>query len=475
MAFSPQGAPPERLGLRHGSKPTRGRVSRLKGWWFGNDHPCHGALHSLSGPTLFSVMVSPMAACGLDFGTSNSTMARFEENGPRLLALEDGKPTIPSVLFFSFETDRVLFGRAAVAEYVSGADGRLMRSLKSVLGTALMGETTRIKARALGFLDILGTFVGELRARGEQAAGVALDSVVCGRPVHFVDDDPVADRAAQEQLEAAVRAQGFSHVEFQFEPIAAALDYERQVTAERLALIVDLGGGTSDFSLVRVSPQRALAADRSADILATAGVHVGGTDFDRLLSMSRVMPELGLGTTTRDGKRNLPVAPYVDLSTWHRINRLYNATTLRDLRSTRREAVAAERVELMIELVEDRLGHRLVGAVEDAKIGLSDAPEVMFRFAVRDRAIETGMNVGDLDAVLRQSVERIEGTIRETLRRAQVDAGAVDSLILTGGSTQVPAIARRLAELFPVAEIVRTDVLGSVGLGLGIEARRRFG
>src|SRR5690606_23202398 len=122
--------------------------------------------------------------------------------------------------------------------------------------------------------------------------------VVMGRPVQFVDDDPVADREAQGQLEAAVRAQGFSEIAFQFEPIAAALDYERQVTAERLALIVDLGGGTSDFTIIRVGPERARKVDRADDILATAGVHIGGTDFDRLLSMSRVMPELGLGSRT---------------------------------------------------------------------------------------------------------------------------------------------------------------------------------
>ncbi|UXN73466.1 Hsp70 family protein [Devosia sp. A8/3-2] len=139
-----------------------------------------------------------------------------------------------------------------------------------------------------------------------------------------------------------VRRQDFTHVEFQFEPIAAALDYERQVTAERLALIVDLGGGTSDFSVVRVSPERARSVDRAGDILSTAGVHVGGTDFDRLLAMAKVMPELGLGSETGDGKRYLPVAPYYDLSTRHRINRLYNAQTLRDLQGTRREARAGQ-------------------------------------------------------------------------------------------------------------------------------------
>lgn len=415
-------------------------------------------------------------ACGLDFGTSNSTIAQLDARGiPQLLALEDGKPTIPSVIFFGFEDDSIHFGRAAVAEYVTGADGRLMRSLKSVLGTALIGDSTRVKARSYGFIEILGLFIAELKQRAEGELGHAVDSVVCGRPVHFVDDDAVADAQAQEQLAGAVRAQGFAHVDFQFEPIAAALDYERQVTRERLALIVDLGGGTSDFSVVRVSPERARATERAGDILATAGVHIGGTDFDRLLSMAKVMPELGLGSLTRDGKRHLPVAPYYDLSTWHRINRLYNAKALRDLRGTRNEARESARVETMIELIEDRLGHRLVGAVEAAKIALSDSDSTPFAFPVRETVLATTMTLTDLTEALRLSVQRIEDTIAETLRRAGVGIDAIDSLILTGGSTQVPAIAHRLETLFPDAELVRTDVLGSVGLGLAMDARRKFG
>ena len=415
-------------------------------------------------------------SCGLDFGTSNSTLGRIGADGkPHLLALENGDVTMPSVLFFGFEDDRIHFGRAAVAEYVTGAEGRLMRSLKSVLGTALLADTTRVKARRMGFGEIIGIFVGELKRRAEAQLGEELTQVVMGRPVQFVDDDPVADRAAQGQLEAAVRSQGFSDIVFQFEPIAAALDYERHVTTEKLALIVDLGGGTSDFSLVRVSPDRAGKADRSGDILATAGVHIGGTDFDRLLAMRRVMPELGLGSRTTDGKRHLPVAPYYDLSTWHRINRLYDAQALRDLRSTMREAREAERVETMIELVEDRLGHRLVGAVEAAKIALSGAESTDFMFPVRDREIRTTMTVGHLGEALEQSIRRLEETIGETLRRAGVGAGAVDSLILTGGSTLVPAVAERLQAMFSRAEVIRTDVLGSVGLGLALEAKRVFG
>ena len=153
--------------------------------------------------------------------------------------------------------------------------------------------------------------------------------------MQFVDDDAEADAKAQGELEKAARAQGFKHIAFQFEPIAAALDYEQRVTREELALIVDMGGGTSDFSIVRVSPQRARSTDRKDDILANRGIHIGGTDFDRLLSIAHVMPQLGYLTPTKDGKRNLPASYFIDLATWQRINLVYTAKAMTHLRQIR--------------------------------------------------------------------------------------------------------------------------------------------
>jgi len=414
--------------------------------------------------------------CGMDFGTSNSTFAVAGGNAPpRLLPLEGQSVTLPSVIFFSFEDESAHFGRAAVSEYVTGADGRLMRSLKSVLGTSLFSDTTRIKRRAVSFAEILGTFIAEMRGRANAQLGQEIDTVVMGRPVRFVDDDDAADAEAQGQLEAAARGQGFRHIEFQFEPIAAALDYEQQVTREELGLVIDIGGGTSDFSVIRVSPERARSTDRRADILSTAGVHVGGTDFDRLLSLRKVMPLLGYRTETADGKRPLPSAPYYDLATWHRINRLYNQKTLLELRSTEREAAHPELVKKMISVVSDRAGHRLAGRVEEAKIALTDHAETAFSFETHGAVIETTIARTDLTAALEDSVDRIGGTIRAALADAEVSADQIDTLILTGGSTQVPAISARIRELLPAARAVATDAFGSVGLGLALDAVRKFG
>ncbi len=413
--------------------------------------------------------------CGMDFGTSNSTLAMTGGNvTPHLLPLEDGKPTLPSALFFSFEDDRTYFGRAAVSEYVTGADGRLLRSIKSVLGTSLFSDTTRVKRQSLAFSDILGLFIAELKRRGEAAQGRDIEDVVVGRPVHFVDDDARADAEAQRQLAGAVKAQGFRHVEFQFEPIAAALDYEQQVTGEELALVADIGGGTSDFTVIRLSPDRARMADRKGDILATAGVHVGGTDFDRLLSLKKVMPLIGHGTETADGKRLLPAAPFYDLATWHRINRLYNQKTMLELRSTQKEARYPDLVAKLVALVEDRQGHRLAGRVEEAKIALGETGRTLFRFVSRDVDLATGIAADDLDAALVGATEAIGQAIGRALAAAGIAGGAIETLILTGGSTRVPIVGRRLRALFPEAKAVETDAFGSVGLGLAIDASRRF-
>ena len=247
----------------------------------------------------------PIAACGIDFGTSNSTVALASPSGPQLLALEDGKPTLPSAVFFNQEDGSLAFGRAALAQYLEGHDGRLMRSLKSLLGSSLMEAGTEIGGRHISFRNLIGGFIGEIRRRAESAAGNRLDAVVLGRPVRFVDDDDAADKLAEDTLGQIVAELGFREISFQFEPIAAAHAYEQGITREELVLVIDIGGGTSDFSLLRLSPERRGKVDRSADLLGNTGVHIGGTDFDKRLSLTGVMPTLGMGMLKprRDSRR----------------------------------------------------------------------------------------------------------------------------------------------------------------------------
>jgi hypothetical chaperone protein len=169
--------------------------------------------------------------CGVDFGTSNSTVAAIGKDGPLLIPLEDSYTTIPTVLFFRDDDGKILYGRAAIAEYVGGGEGRHMRALKSILGTELMHERTRLARTSVAFADVIGAFIRQLKQRTEAFLGGAVDQVVLGRPVHFVGGDAEGDARAQDELEAIARRQGFRRVEFQFEPIAAAIAYQSQMQA----------------------------------------------------------------------------------------------------------------------------------------------------------------------------------------------------------------------------------------------------
>lgn len=410
---------------------------------------------------------------GIDFGTSNSTVGLARDAGTGLVPLEGGETTLPSAIFFSFEGGHIRFGREAVASYADGVEGRLMRALKSVLGSSLVHEKTRIRKRAIPFIDIVGLFIAEMKRRTEAHADAPFETAVLGRPVQFVDDDAAADRQAQDELEKAARAQGFRDVAFQYEPIAAALDYEQGVRGEETVLIVDMGGGTSDFSVVRVSPERAKVSDRKGDILANRGVHIGGTDFDRLVSIAHVMPELGYLTPTRDGKRNLPAGYFVDLATWHRINLLYTAKAMSDLRQIRFEAMLPDLVERMITIVEHRLGHALAGTVEQAKIALTDAAETVIK--VPYGIATPHLARSDFEATIGGAVGRVAATVSATLDEAGLDEKDITAVFLTGGSTAIPLARRAILDLVPHAKVVDGDRFGSVGMGLALDAARKFG
>lgn len=413
-------------------------------------------------------------ACGVDFGTSNSTVGWVAPGRQVMLPLEDGKVTLPSVVFFNADDDEVTFGRAALADYLAGYEGRLMRSLKSLLGTPLMDGQTEVAGRAVSFRALLGQFIGELKRRGEHAAGRPFEAAVLGRPVHFIDDDPAADRLAEDTLAEIARAAGFRDLAFQYEPIAAAFDYESQIAREELVLIADIGGGTSDFSLVRLAPERALKADRRGDILANAGVHIGGTDFDKYLSLAAVMPQLGHGSELKNGSA-VPSSYYFNLATWHTINQAYTKKMSIQLAELVRDAREPEKLVRLQNLIDDRAGHWLAMRVEETKIALSGEPTV--RLDLDRLAPPTALDV-DRDcfvAAIGALVDTVGGTVGRLLAEAGVRPAEVDTVFFTGGSSGVAALRERIGAAVPSARRVEGDLFGSIGAGLALDAVRKFG
>ncbi len=413
-------------------------------------------------------------ACGIDFGTSNSTVGWSRPGQSTLLQLEDGKVTLPSVVFFNAEEDAVYFGRAALANYLAGHEGRLMRSLKSLLGTSLMDGQTEVDGRALPFRTLLAQFMGELKRRAEQAAGRPFTSAVLGRPVHFIDDNAAADRLAETTLGDIARAVGFTDIAFQYEPIAAAFDYESQIAREELVLIADIGGGTSDFSLVRLSPQRAAKNDRRDDILASAGVHIGGTDFDKYLSLSCVMPLLGLGSRL-NSNAEVPSSYYFNLATWHTINLAYTQKTWLQLKEIYRDARERDKLDRLLNLIEERAGHWLAIKVEEGKIALSDAATTELNLDRLTPRHTLPLKRTEFDGAIAHLIGRVESTVDNLLRDAGVAADAVDTVFFTGGSSGVHLLREKIAALVPAARRVEGDLFGSIGAGLALDAVRKFG
>ena len=404
---------------------------------------------------------------GIDFGTSNSAIAWAAPHGTaRLIALEGDALAMPTAVFYNAEDGTTHFGRDAIGHYLEGTEGRLMRSLKSLLGSPLLMETTQIGHQQISFQDIIGTFLTTLRERATAALGFAPTRVVMGRPVHFVDDDAARDAQAETSLRQAAQAVGFKEVSFQLEPIAAALDYERRLTKDSTVLVVDLGGGTSDFTVVRLGPERMQQADRSADILATTGVHIGGTDFDQKLSLEQVMPLLGYRHLGPE-QREVPSRVFFDLSTWHLIHWQYQPKAISHAKTLRSNYSDLHLHERLMQVLTERHGHHIAHEVEQAKIRCSvgDANTVI-DLSVIEPSLAAALGVGDMQAHLANLLDRTVMCARECVQAAGLRDAQIDAIYLTGGSSALRTFQRALQAAFAGLPMVEGDLFGGVASGL---------
>lgn len=408
---------------------------------------------------------------GIDFGTSNSAAAVLRDDGAAMaLQLEGQATTLPTAVFFNAEDRTVHFGRDAVGLYLQGVDGRLLRSLKSLLGSPLMQEHTAIGWGEVSFQDIITRFLAELARRAREQAGELAPRVLLGRPVHFVDDAPERDAQAQESLRRAALAAGFTEVDFEYEPIAAAFDYERRLDRESVVLIVDVGGGTSDFTVVRLGPDRIGRTDRGSDVLATAGVHVAGTDFDRRLNLARVMPLLGLGHHGPDG-RPVPSPVFMELATWHLINFLYTPKVMARVRALKVNFADQKLHARLLAVLEHRLGHRIASEVELAKIACSNG-ETLARIDLDE--VERGLAAAMDPAILAGELGELLGRVVECARDCLQASGVAkpDAIYLTGGSSALRPLQDALRAAFAGVPLVEGDLFGGVAAGLAYAAVR---
>jgi len=416
-----------------------------------------------------------MTYCAIDFGTSNSAVAVPDGAALRLAPVEGAYTTLPTAVFFNTDENTRGFGRAALEAYIDGFDGRLMRSMKSILGSPLAENSTDLgDGSAIKYTEVIAIFVDHLKRSAEASAGGPISRAVLGRPVFFVDDDPRADQLAQQQLEAAARSVGLREIHFQYEPIAAAFDYESHLTEEGLVLVADIGGGTSDFSLVRVGPERVKRVERKDDVLAHHGVHVAGTDFDRRVELATILRELGYQTLDPEG-REIPNRVYFDLATWHLINTVYAPKRVSELVLMRHLFINARHHDRLMRVVARRLGHALAAHAEEAKIGVAAGGETMIDLELVEEDLRLAFDEAQLIKAGHDETLRIVQAARDTVQAAGVAPRDVGAIYFTGGSTGLAFLSSALSAAFPDARPVFGDRLASVATGLGIHARRLFG
>ena len=416
-----------------------------------------------------------MTYCAIDFGTSNSAVAVPDGTALRLAPVEGAYTTLPTAVFFNTDENTRGFGRAALEAYIDGFDGRLMRSMKSILGSPLAENSTDLgDGSAIKYTEVIAIFVDHLKRSAEASAGGSISRAVLGRPVFFVDDDPRADQLAQQQLEAAARSVGLKEIHFQYEPIAAAFDYESHLTEEGLVLVADIGGGTSDFSLVRVGPARMKRVERKDDVLAHHGVHVAGTDFDRRVELVTILRELGYQTLDPEG-REIPNRVYFDLATWHLINTVYAPKRVSELALMRHLFTNIRHHDRLLRVVDRRLGHALAAHAEEAKIGVAAGGETIIDLELVEEDLRLAFDEAQLIKAGHDETLRIVQAARDTVQAAGVAPRDVGAIYFTGGSTGLAFLSGALSAAFPDARPVFGDRLASVATGLGIHARRLFG
>ena len=411
---------------------------------------------------------------GIDFGTTNSAVALVGPDGSaRILPLVPGQATQRTVIY-SGADGRLQFGNAAFQAYLE-ADlrGRFLRSLKAFLGDDI--PSTTLGHGRYAFVDLIGAYLRFLVQRAEAIVGERVEHVTFGRPVVF-HRDPGKDARALATLETAIGTLGLPSFSLQLEPIAAALQYEASLLQERIVLVGDFGGGTSDFALLRVGPERRLQASRQDDVLGTAGVPLAGDAFDSTFVKRFLLPYFGKHAPFDDRGR---VGEW-DPDVLRHVPKLYDI-------HRHREPWLAEHLERMEDRIHDRrvvrrlrrlvfddLGYPLALAVEHTKRSFSASKNAEFRFDELGSDALTIALQADRDQLrdaASETLGRYVAAIQSTLDQAGLPASGVDDVFLTGGTSQLPFVRGVFADLFGAEKLRTGDAFTSVCEGLALSAR----
>jgi hypothetical chaperone protein len=422
-------------------------------------------------------MTVHLRSAGLDFGTTNS-VAALAGGGedPRLVALDGpasaGEVFRSALCFWQDDTApgglAVEAGPAAIREYLEDPSGsRFLQSFKSVAASASF-ESAPVFAKRYRFEEIGRLFLDKLASHAGGALG-ELERLVVGRPVHYAGARP--DPALARQRYDAMFAGFAREIHYVYEPLAAAFSYASRITEPATLLVADFGGGTSDFSVVRIDEPG--AAQRCLP-LGHAGVGIAGDRFDQRIVDKLVLPMLGKGGLYRsfDKVLEIPATYFNDFADWSKLALMRNRRTLAELERLQRSAIEPDAIGRMIAMIENELGFPLYDAVGRLKRTLSSEESADFRFACGDVAIEAHVTRAEFESWIAPDVARMATAVDEALAAAGLGETDIDRVFLTGGTSLVPAVRSVFTSRFGEDRIMSGGELTSIAHGLALVAQQ---
>lgn len=421
---------------------------------------------------------------GIDFGTTNSAVAMVDDFGQVRTARyrygDSESDTFRSILFFTapqkgMRRDLSAYaGPDAIDRYLHAEDGgRLIQSIKSYLANSSL-KSTSLFGRSYRFEELVGYLLRSLKAAAGKSGIPIGTKAVVGRPVRFVGAANQADDAyATKRLSEALALAGITEVHFEFEPVAAAYSYEASLSKDELLLVADFGGGTTDFTLVRVGPDARKMKGPEERVLASAGVGIAGDSFDAKLVRHLVAPLLGRGSQWRLlGKTGtVPNWPFARLEHWHHLSFLKSNENMEAMRAMRARAIEPDKIDLFIMLVTEDLGFQLHRAVQNAKNELSVKQEAMFSFRVPGIQVSQRVTRIQFEEWISDELHVIATCVDRMLESCGVKAADIDRVFLTGGTAFVPAVRDIFKRRFGRQRLVGGSEFTSVAKGLALRSR----
>jgi hypothetical chaperone protein len=406
---------------------------------------------------------------GIDFGTTNSALSIYDEEKKEIV----NTILIPSLIYFPLQPQAeeklpYIVGEKAISAYLEdGMEGRFIKSVKQILSKSSFTET-RIKNNKYTAADLVAILLKELKFRADQIIKQDCCKAIIGRPVFFDDDDTQKDKLAQTRLRKAAELAGFTELRFQYEPIGA-FAYEKTLKRKENVLVADLGGGTTDFTYLVLDPAKLGSPDRSSDIKATGGIYIGGDSFDSAFMWEKGTPYFGKYLTyeATPGKvLTVPKSLFSNICTWDKMNFFNSIKIKKEIETYYYYSKNDPKFKNLITLIDQNLGYSVFQAIEKTKINLSRYPTTDFTYQNEDIKIREDISKDQYEAIIAKDLHKISNYLDSFLIENNIDANAIDSLFLTGGTSLVLAIQSLFQHKFPHVKINTGDHFTSVSKGL---------